>query len=537
MTLVTVRPTAGPGAPGGGGEGWTPVPFFVPIWPKLADNDDATGLNCQAHQPPYADTGQLTMGVVDPGYGRIEWVRRRLKMARTDYGGVIRCILADDHYLYPSIDATVTPDGAAREWVGPQESRHPVTHLDWGLANEQGQWKISLQGGLYPNYSPSAVACQEVYLDVQYRQLHTVTSATVSSTTIANPSISWAVSAPDSPAQPQAYARVLVWDSATYNAAGFSSWLGTVRDKWNAGQAASLADYPPVWDSGERADSSLRSLQIGTHLTNGHSYSARAFVSQPWPGTRPRWYESATVVWTVDLAPLNTPTLLWATADNEQGWTSINAQTGYSTGSPDPAWWRYSRSADGGVTWDDEAYPAWLFGLQGAPLNTPIFNDMWAPRGVSLLYRLRAETADNSSAWSNAVTVELAIEDYKLKYVDALGSVTLRIVDWKLSRPEPQGIDDVLGSDKPLVSSDGPKAWRGEMTIQTESKAEFDALEHMLNSMRVFLLQDVLGNQWYVRTGGREYLQMRANPDVEDYRYPVRHLYRVTVPWTEVAWP
>lgn len=523
--LKTLRPV---GDNGGAGD-WT-LSGGGSAGGVLQDDNIPSGLVCAVDVPPYPKTGEIILGPAGlPPGARVLWVQVRAQAARSSETGVVLSSLYDAAHA-ASMRETFRPtaDGAQHEVSGAQFARNPATNADWDAEVQNLLWFAEAGSTLFPA-DGTLVTVNELYIDVLYKRQHTVDVAPVN-TASAVPLVSWTVTAPDNTTTPQDRARVLVFPSSVYTRGGFQDWLDGVVATWNRGETADLSKYPPTYDSDVILSSTARSHQIGKPVVDTKTYRAYVLANQPWSGSRKRWYVYDYAQWTVDLVPLNTPTLVSLVADDDTATMIVTPASGYVSGFPGAATFRYERSIDAGLTWTTV--------IAGLAVDA-VLGDSAAPLGVAVMYHVRAESVDNISEWSNTLENVLHIDSFWLKdAADPSRSQKVKVVAFKPKRTEPVGDDDVLGDDKAVVVTDGPKAWRGTMTIQTESKAEWDALNVLLDSGRVLLIQDALGNQWYARvTGDREHEQLRSIPDPDEWRFPVRHLYRVTFPWAEVRKP
>lgn len=109
---------------------------------------------------------------------------------------------------------------------------------------------------------------------------------------------------------------------------------------------------------------------------------------------------------------------------------------------------------------------------------------------------------------------------------------------WRPSRPVHAGVFDVFGRDEPVVSDGGVGAVAGPLSVNAFTADDYDAVMLLLTSRRTLLLQNVLGQQWYLRVAGGtvDEEQVLARPTVTEAS-PVRAAWRLTAQMQEVAAP
>lgn len=108
----------------------------------------------------------------------------------------------------------------------------------------------------------------------------------------------------------------------------------------------------------------------------------------------------------------------------------------------------------------------------------------------------------------------------------ALNIIGLRAQTPIRVRPrEPQTSYDAMGRPEPISVSEGRKGADVSVTVQTQSQAEYDALEAILATSRVLLLVDgALPRQWYVKAQDRVDIEFVRAVDPAA-AFPVRHLH------------
>jgi hypothetical protein len=207
-----------------------------------------------------------------------------------------------------------------------------------------------------------------------------------------------------------------------------------------------------------------------------------------------------------------------------------------------PAAERYSveHSLDGGATWQSvRGATEVLFSGTGAAAVT--IYDYEVPLGVSPRYRARvvevlAGGEEYSSAWSTSGSIaSLPTDRYWLKDLVNPGlNIAPQVRSWSLSRPRPEQRTYGIGSDVAAVSHDGRRGFEGTVPFRSKTRAEYAALEALLDTGRTLLLQDPQGRQAYLSFGAASYELLITTPDGSS---PVGHLHDITVAAIEVARP
>ncbi len=143
-----------------------------------------------------------------------------------------------------------------------------------------------------------------------------------------------------------------------------------------------------------------------------------------------------------------------------------------------------------------------------------------------------------TSAPSATATATLSAVSFWLKCPeDPALNTTIRAADWAPRRQRPSATVVVEGEDRVVVLRGKPLGHVGTLRARTHAEEEYDALGEILNAEKTLLLQNVLGQQWYVEvTGDIDARQIRAEP-TPDEPWPVRHFHEWSVQLTEVAVP
>lgn len=168
--------------------------------------------------------------------------------------------------------------------------------------------------------------------------------------------------------------------------------------------------------------------------------------------------------------------------------------------------------------------------------------DITAPLGSSQRYRVRAWRDDSeisAGAWVEAgpVTVPATSTWLKDPTADTDRALAVVLIGSSRRRHRPQNVSYGLDTTLPAVTSNGVKGNMLQITVDVLDRESHDLLEQMLASGRTLLLQNVLGQQWWVQLGDSFDLDLisAAPTDFEDT--PVRHAHEVKIPFVEVEAP
>lgn len=120
---------------------------------------------------------------------------------------------------------------------------------------------------------------------------------------------------------------------------------------------------------------------------------------------------------------------------------------------------------------------------------------------------------------------------------DPTRNIAVHLVSWAPKQNKKAAKFDPPGRTRSIVLHGTDMGDEGPLEVRTESKTEYDALKLLLDSNRVLLLQNVLGEQWYVEViDGPQRTPERAQAPVGS-TYPVRHLYNWSTQLVEVEPP
>jgi hypothetical protein len=200
------------------------------------------------------------------------------------------------------------------------------------------------------------------------------------------------------------------------------------------------------------------------------------------------------------------------------------------------------RSVDGGVTWEEvvgathEDPAVTELGVSEAtivdryiPLRVPVRYRGYVQTYTAPVYSAPTETADSlnmaTSWWLRSLTDSSL--DAPIKNVDHSRTIG------------PGGAGTTFfpeGREYPVViHGRRPAKARFSLNVQTLDKAHFDAAKALLTSRDTLVVQDVLGNLWYVKvTSDLSIKQTRAAPTLDE-AFPIRHFFDLNCEVTEVS--
>lgn len=108
---------------------------------------------------------------------------------------------------------------------------------------------------------------------------------------------------------------------------------------------------------------------------------------------------------------------------------------------------------------------------------------------------------------------------------------------WSPRRAKPVAVYSPTGRSRKIVLRGPTLGEEGTLAVRTHSEAEFAAIEALVTAGKTLLLQNTLGQQWYVELAGDvEHAQIRAAPRASE-TYPTRHLHSWSIPLVEVDVP
>ncbi len=220
----------------------------------------------------------------------------------------------------------------------------------------------------------SSLLVSEVYLDITYQRLSTVTvtgpTGTVTST---RPTVSWTYSSPDS--QPQQAYQVVVYTAAQVASTGFTPFVTT-----------------PLQTSGVILAEDLQ-WTLTSDITDG-SYSAYVRATSQWAGVGSFTTPIASTTWTRAATPASPPP---AAVLNSAVFDSANNRVGltFTPGAPSPATTAFTvqASRDGGATWllpdGSPSIPSLTYVAANGLLSVTGYDEV-APINVTSQYRVIA---------------------------------------------------------------------------------------------------------------------------------------------------
>lgn len=358
----------------------------------------------------------------------------------------------------------------------------------------------SLTGGTSPTVTVSTV------------NSGVVPSPPSSVTTTSRPDLTWVYTDPQSDSQ--ATWQLLAFTQAFVNG-------HTMTDPLAWASSALIAQ--------EGNQRTARGITSPIDLANGaYRYYVRA------QDTAGQWSAWSNRGWTQAIVAPATPTGLTATA-NQTAMSvalSVSATVGNNADLV-----RFEYSTDGGTTWQTvRGASAVLLG------STTTATDPDIAAGQTRLYRATAYATSPAiaSAPSSTATATLTARNYALTSTasPSLGGVfsVQDPVEW--TRPVVADAFTGIGAPFVTVVSDGvPKGRQTTLRIITESAAEWDRLEAVVESDAVLVYRDPFGEVIYCRLiGDWTRTQLPAAPLPGDVT-PLRHVHTTQLPLVEVAKP
>lgn len=343
----------------------------------------------------------------------------------------------------------------------------------------------------------------EVYLDISYQQLSTVTvTAPTGTITSTRPTVTWTYASPDS--QPQQAFQVAIYTAAQVAAGGFSPFVST-----------------PLQSSGWLLGEDLLWV-LPADIADG-SYSAYVQVKSKWDGAGSDFTTttaSTTFTRSVGVVgpPPPTATLSSATFDTVNNRVVLTMVP--SSSSPVTAAFTVQASRDGGVTWT----PIPSLTLIAATGMTPLVAyDNTAPINVGSQYRVLAYSQPSgvyvaAISYSSVLSVTTSGSDWWLKDpANPVLNTILPVADMskggssaglKTTRRRIQGTFEPLSgigtTVMPIVVSGPTYADQGELELLFLHNAPtdyFPAWDQLDRSGHVLLLQKPNGDQAFVVLG------------------------------------
>lgn len=388
----------------------------------------------------------------------------------------------------------------------------------------------SLISELQDTWTPSApnLDIADAWLTIYTVEVSTATPSNVTMTATNTPTI------------PVAVASTIDWESSLPTSSPLRKVTVEVRIEANsstgAGTTPALLLKTVDLTPGATGTINLSIAMPGT-LPNGtyKAYArARRYSEASTPTNETEMYSawSAAATLTMNFPPMSTPTLT-ATADNTLNRTTLSTfvatQSPYTT-----ATIVIERSSDAGTTWSvvrDVDNVAIAFN------TTTTFYDREAQLGVPLQYRAQA--------------FGYALNDVVASAFSPVASLTLAASGrWNLRAPERPNIDvldiNVIGEPSeglsedvgvfrpldrryPVVVAGSLTGWDGNITVETTTAADWDAVKAIIEAQRVLLLQSPFGWQKYIRLVGDVKTAIQGTPTA-----PRR---RATLTYVETAAP
>jgi hypothetical protein len=186
-------------------------------------------------------------------------------------------------------------------------------------------------------------------------------------------------------------------------------------------------------------------------------------------------------------------------------------------------------SADGGDTWAPVRRTA--YAAYDPATRTARVYDYEAPLGVEVLYRARTAARDyqtdpRTGVWiistpTTTRAVTLTVDGWYLVDPYSQTRVPFRIVadsgipQLSMSKPTPQQDFAPVGRPYKIILSDVAKGNEFTWKILVPSAADWDAMDAMVTSGRILLVQSPLGRSWYVLPGAARQLTAPLVPDAD----------------------
>lgn len=491
MAVTTVRPNA---TASGAGD-FTETGGAGSDHQSLADDSDSTYISKNTSIVGQAsilfDFGTTTI----TSSQRVKRVRIRARCSTPTDAGKINVFLgarADNQNYFHSALAIRGQNTSPTTFTGP-----------WFTGAPNGEdWSQDTINGLrarVTEYNDTGVlgSIYELFIDVDKsaQPSVTVSAPTSTITNTASPDVTWAFS--DTDGETQAFYQIKIFTDAQYGAGGFSPATSTA-----------------TWDSGE-VSSSDNTAVVGDLLLVD-TYRAYVRVAKNVNGT-PFWSDYAFSQFTMNFTPPAVPTFtsVW---NESLGYTTLSI-TGTGSAGFVSQYYQVQRSDDGGTTYS--------FIRNGSEVtavsNAATILDYEAPRGIEVLYRVRAVGIDSSSiefpsAYSSPNTVLISNDaTWWFKALTAptlnLGSVRV-LAQLDTTIEEPNTVFRPLGANRPIVVAGPLQGEDGIYSVKTVTEDEWDDLYAVMNHQGTLLIQDPFGNQKYVRITARTWSAESKNDGV-----------------------
>lgn len=383
-----------------------------------------------------------------------------------------------------------TPFATFDTWWGPALPTRP-NGQPWDLAAVNAlRMKLAYSNG----FSGPTLYASELWFAVAFNEKPTLTVDGPSGVVgTSRPTITTTYA--DAEGDTQERRRIRVIAAAVYGAGGFDP--ETAAAEADTGDELTSATS---WHS--------TSLDDGTYKAYGKAKEAGGQWSD--------W--DAGPAFTVTTTPPQPPTLT-ATADDTLARIELEIQG--DTGTPPIAeWFTVDRSVDGGATWlpltllDIDAGIGAVTGgydpdsgdiAADGSTFARVF-DYGAPRGVLVKYRARAHAEvsgdEVTSGWSAHDADTLGTGGWWLKVIgDAASNVALNVSEFDSAGQRPKTVYRPPGRVGAVVVTQGYTGDIGTLKARVVDQADYDAVQALLNLDTTMLLQDDLGQQWWVSAG------------------------------------
>lgn len=141
-----------------------------------------------------------------------------------------------------------------------------------------------------------------------------------------------------------------------------------------------------------------------------------------------------------------------------------------------------------------------------------------------------------SSAASTTQTATPTLTSWWLKDpLDSSLNKEIRVSSWAPAKNHEAAKFDPIGRSRSIVLQGDVRGEEGQLGYRTMSETEFNNIEALLNSRDVLLLQNTVGQQWYVAVlSGQQRQMVRA---VASSGSGMRHWYDASVQFVEVDIP
>lgn len=427
----------------------------------LSDDSDISYIN-----GAYDDVA--TLGFAEPSIpagGRVKTIVIRMRIART-------VAIPTGYRVYYALAGTLSTDPLT---VFPTWST-PTTITVLTLATDTVPTDLRVQLHKFFGGTNDAPV-YEMYVDTTYVALPVVVvdAPTGTITNTNTPAISWTDTLDTDGGAQTAY-EVKVFHSSVYGAGGFNPATSTgasIESGITTGAAAS-------WQS-------LQTLPNGT-------YRAYVRVAQTVNGAY-HWSAWAYSGFTINVALPAVP-LLTATPENDDARVRIDID--HQSGAATTDALEVQRSADN-VTWEPLRLTTDTDGVILATDATVY--DMEGGNGQTVYYRARAlhnysgeyaasAWATDDAAWTSSTWWLKSVLHPSLNAPVYPHSVP------SYQRPARQGVFQALGATRALVVSDTRGADRGTIVFRVDTDSQASALNELLDSGEVLLLQGAPGQHW-----------------------------------------